>query len=157
WLKDREFARRFTWTFFLVNLLAFLTYVALPVAPPWWVLQYGFRAGDWSALPGPAGLARFDALIGHPYFAGVYSKNAWVFGAIPSMHAGFPFLVVLFARKILRYGLIPLVLFMLFVWFSAVYLSHHYVIDLIAGVLYVLAAVGLQKAFSVKKRKHEPA
>jgi hypothetical protein len=143
WLKDREFAQRFNWTFFLLNLLAFVTYVGMPVAPPWWVMAHGLVPADWSAVPGPAGLARFDALIGHPYFAGVYAKNSWVFGAIPSMHAGFPFAVVFFARKIFRKGLIPLVLFMLLVWFSAVYLAHHYVIDLIAGVLYVFAAVGL--------------
>ncbi|HEX5037051.1 MAG TPA: phosphatase PAP2 family protein [bacterium] len=151
WLKDREFARRFNWTFFLLNLLAFLTYIGMPVAPPWWVMEYGFRAGDWSALPEPAGLANFDALIGHPYFAGVYSKNAWVFGAIPSMHAGFPFAVVFHARKMFRKGLIPLVFFMLLVWFSAVYLAHHYVIDLIAGVLYVFAAVGLYKLWTPSK------
>jgi inositol phosphorylceramide synthase catalytic subunit len=151
WLKDREFARRFNWIFFTLNLLAFVTYVALPVAPPWYVAQHGFQPGDWSALPQPAGLIHFDEIIGRPYFAGVYAKNAWVFGAIPSMHAGFPFAVVLFARKLLRKSLLPLVFFMLLVWFSAVYLAHHYVIDLIAGVLYVFAAVGIHRLWTSSK------
>ena len=151
WLKDREFARRFNWTFFILNLLAFFTYIAMPVAPPWWVVQHGFQHADWSVLPQPAGLAHFDALIGHSYFTDVYSKNAWVFGAIPSMHAGFPFAVVLFARKMFRKGLVPIVFFMLLVWFSAVYLAHHYVIDLIAGVLYVFAAVALYELWTSLK------
>jgi membrane-associated phospholipid phosphatase len=151
WLKDRDFARRFNWIFFTLNLLAFVTYVALPVAPPWYVEQFGFRPGDWSLAPQAAGLIHFDALIGHPYFQEVYAKNSWVYGAIPSMHAGFPFLVVLFARKVLGpKGLIPLVLFMLLVWFSAVYLGHHYAIDLIAGVLYVFAAVWVYRLCHAK-------
>lgn len=149
WLKDRAFIQRFNWTFFIVNVLAFATYIALPVAPPWYVLKYGFLPGDWSVLPEPAGLARFDALLGTSYYHDVYSKSAWVFGAVPSMHAGFPFLVVFFARKILSpKGWIPLALLMVTVWFSAVYLAHHYVIDLIAGVLYVLAAVALQRLWT---------
>jgi hypothetical protein len=151
WLKDREFIRRFNWTFFIVNVLAFVTYIALPVAPPWYVLKYGFHPGDWSVLPEAAGLVRFDALLGTSYYHGVYSKNAWVFGAVPSMHAGFPFLVVFFARKILGPKvLIPLVLFMLSVWFAAVYLSHHYVIDLIAGVLYVFVALLIHRVLCPK-------
>lgn len=154
WIRHREFARRFNWIFFTVNLLAFATYVALPVAPPWYIGIFGFKPGDWSVAPQAAGLAHFDALIGHGYFAGVYAKNAWVYGAIPSMHAGFPFLVVLFARKILGpKGLIPLVFFMLLVWFSAVYLAHHYVIDLIAGVLYVFVAILIYRLLCPNPRK----
>jgi hypothetical protein len=152
WLKDRAFVLRFNRIFFIVNLLAFATYIALPVAPPWYVEAFGFRPGDWSVAPQPAGLVHFDALIGHPYFAQVYAKNAWVYGAIPSMHAGFPFLVVLFARRIFSpKGWVPLTLFMLLVWFSAVYLAHHYVIDLIAGVLYVFLAVALHGLLCRKK------
>jgi hypothetical protein len=153
WLKDRAHARRFNWVFFTLNVLAFVTYVALPVAPPWYVDAFGFRPGDWSLPPQAAGLAHFDALIGMPYFAGVYAKNSWVYGAIPSMHAGFPFVVVLFARKILSpQGWLPLVLFMLLVWFSAVYLGHHYVIDLIAGVLYVFVAVWIHSLVCPNKK-----
>lgn len=139
WVKNEKLARQFIWAFFLVNLLAFVTYIALPVAPPWYIELYGFTPADWSTPSFAAGLVRFDQLIGTPYFQGVYAKNAWVFGAIPSMHGGFPLLVILFAHKILRKGLIPLYGFMILVWFSAVYLRHHYVIDLASGVLYVVA------------------
>ena len=139
-LKDREVGRRFAWTFFLANLFAFLTYVLLPVAPPWYVELYGFAPADWSIPGNAAGLIRFDHLIGIPYFQKVYAENAWVFGAIPSMHAGFPFLVVLFARKLLPRGWWLLFVFMLLVWFSAVYLRHHYIIDLLAGALYAWTA-----------------
>lgn len=154
WIKDRAFARRFNWVFFTVNLLAFFTYIAFPVAPPWYIEQFGFQPADWSIAPQAAGLIHFDRLIGHPYFEEVYAKNSWVFGAIPSMHAGFPLLVVLFARKVMRKALIPLIFFMLLVWFSAVYLAHHYVIDLIAGVLYVFVAIWIYRLIKPPSGDH---
>jgi hypothetical protein len=143
WVKDRPLFQRFAWAFFLANIMAFVTYIALPVAPPWYVEQYGFVPANWSLISSAAGLVRFDHLIGYPYFEGVYGKSAWVFGAVPSMHAGFPFLVFLFARHVFKKGLIPILGFMFLVWFSAVYLSHHYIIDLIAGVLYAFLAYRL--------------
>lgn len=143
WLKNRIVARQFIWAFFVVNFLAFLTYIALPVAPPWYVQQYGFGPGNWSIPSSAAGLIHFDHLTGTSYFQNIYAKNAWVFGAIPSMHAGFPLLVVLFARKVFRKALMPFILYMILIWFSAVYLRHHYIIDLAAGALYVLATNGI--------------
>ncbi len=116
WLKDPILIRRFNWAFFTVNLFAFATYIGFPVAPPWYVQKYGFAPGDWNVPSDPAGLARFDALVGVPYFAGVYAKNAWVFGAIPSMHAGSPFLVFCYAARIMRKALIPIALFMVLMW-----------------------------------------
>jgi hypothetical protein len=140
WLKKHAITRRFIWSFLLVNLFAFITYIALPVAPPWYVEQYGFAPGDWSIIGNAAGLIRFDQLLGVTYFQDIYAKNAWVFGAIPSMHAGYPLLVILYAHQIFKKWLIPLYSFMFLIWFSAVYLRHHYIIDLILGVLYVWAA-----------------
>ena len=140
WLKNRPLAIRFSWTFLVVNLFAFVTYVALPVAPPWYVEQFGLGPGRWDVLGDAAGLKNFDLWIGTPYFQNVYAKSAWVHGAIPSMHAGFPLLVLLFAGRISKRLMIPAGLFLALVWCSAVYLRHHYLIDLLAGALYVLAA-----------------
>lgn len=147
WLKNRESARQFIWIFFVMNLLAFLTYIAFPVAPPWYVEQHGFLPPNWSLPSSPAGLIRFDQLTGFSYFQNIYSKNAWVFGAVPSMHAAFPLLVVLFSRKIFPKAVLPLTLYMLLIWFSAVYLRHHYVIDLIAGAGYVGLSLQFAKNF----------
>jgi hypothetical protein len=154
WLKKHLLARQFLQTFLIANFLAFVTYIVLPVAPPWYVEEYGLVPADWSVPVSAAGLVQFDRLVGRPYFQEIYAKNAWAFGAIPSMHAGYPFLVVLFAHQIFKKGIIPLYLFMFLVWFSAVYLRHHYVIDLIAGVLYVLAAYLIVRAVT-KTRRHE--
>ncbi|MBI3540619.1 MAG: inositol phosphorylceramide synthase [Deltaproteobacteria bacterium] len=156
WFKKRDLAQQFLWAFFLVNIFAFITYVVLPVAPPWYVQQYGLTPGHWSIPPSAAGLIRFDQLIGTPYFQNVYAKNAWVFGAIPSMHGGFPWLVILFAHQIFsKRAMIPFYLFMALVWFSAVYLGHHYIIDLIAGGIYSAITVIIIRyccGFSIRAR-----
>ncbi len=151
WVKDRRLTQQFAWAFFLANLFAFATYLFFPAAPPWYVEIYGLKAADWSIPPNAAGLLRFDQIIHFPYFAGVYAKSAWVFGAIPSMHAGFPVLEILFAHKIFKKGVWPFYLFMLTVWFAAVYLRHHYVIDLLSGALYVLAAYFLVTLITRRK------
>lgn len=145
WWKNPGRAENFAWTFLLANLFAFLTYIFLPVAPPWYVESYGFAPGDWSIPGEAAGLVHFDERIGFPYFQKIYAQAAWVYGAIPSMHAGFPALIVFFARKWMPRALPLLISFMLLVWFSAVYLRHHYIIDIVAGVLYALAAFYLTK------------
>jgi hypothetical protein len=53
---------------------------------------------------------------------------------MPSLHAAFPWLVLLFAVKF--YGRLGL-LFLPYspiLWFSIVYLAHHWVVDILAGV-----------------------
>lgn len=62
------------------------------------------------------------------------------FAAIPSLHAGYPTLVALFVG--LRFGgrAWAAVLYPCWAWFSAVYLNHHYIIDLLAGSVYAMIA-----------------
>ena len=57
-----------------------------PAEPP-----TGDGPADLAALPSPAGTARFDALLGIHYFASFYARNTNVFGAMPSLHASYPF------------------------------------------------------------------
>lgn len=152
WLKHPIESRRFIQAFLLVNFFAFVTYIAFPAAPPWYIEQYGFVPANWSLVGSPGGLANFDHFFGANYFHDIYAKGSWVFGAIPSMHAGFPLLVILFAHRFLKKGMTPLYLYMFLIWFSAVYLRHHYVIDLIAGVLYVFVAYFLVRLLTKSKQ-----
>jgi len=151
WFKDHELIRRFCWTILLTNLFAFVTFILIPTAPPWYIIKYGFLPAHWGIPPDAAGLLRCDQLLGFPYFEKMYQKNAWVFGAIPSMHAAFPFLVLLFSRRLFGKFIFLVYLYMFLVWFAAVYLGHHYVIDLAAGVLYVLLAFWCVEYFTQKK------
>lgn len=140
--RNRRQFLYFSLTFLLVNLLGFVVYYLYPAAPPWYVQQYGF---DFiAATPGnTAGLARFDALLGISVFHSIYAKSSNVFAAMPSLHSSYPLLVLYYAWKN-RLGWLANCLFAIItagIWFAAVYTSHHYLLDVVAGI--VCAACGI--------------
>ena len=149
----RRLLARFGWTFFLMNLVGFATYYVYPAAPPWYVADYGLGPANLAARSSAAGAARWDALTGIHYFQGFYGRSADVFGAIPSLHVSYPLLTFLYGLE-LRKRWLHVASFALFVTvsFAAVYLNHHYVIDVLLGVLYALAAWGVDVALERKRR-----
>ncbi|TXK37329.1 inositol phosphorylceramide synthase [Pontibacter qinzhouensis] len=125
----------FSLTFLLINLLGFVVYYLYPAAPPWYVQQFGFEFV--AATPGnTAGLSRFDVFFGVEIFQGLYAKSSNVFAAMPSLHSSYPLLVLYYALKN-RLGLLMKSVFSIItvgIWFAAVYSSHHYVVDVLAGI-----------------------
>lgn len=141
YFRNKRLYLDFALTFLLVNILGFIGYYLYPAAPPWYVELYGF---DFKAgIPGnTAGFERFDELIGIPVFGFLYSRNSNVFAAVPSLHCAYP-VVVLYYGIIAKLGkpISLLLLFMAGIWFAAVYSGHHYIIDVILGV--VCAGLGI--------------
>ncbi|MES2647883.1 MAG: phosphatase PAP2 family protein [Bacteroidota bacterium] len=126
---------KFSLTFLWVNLLGFVIYYVYPAAPPWYVALNGFSLIE--NTPGnPAGLAAFDAYFNMPVFKSLYAKSSNVFAAMPSLHSAYPLIVVYYSRKtILPLSVkLFLVLVAFGIWFGAVYTSHHYLLDVIAGI-----------------------
>jgi inositol phosphorylceramide synthase catalytic subunit len=145
WFVDRGRMRWFLWSFAIANAISFVTWIALPAAPPWYVLSHGC-AIDMSTLPSPAGLARVDRLLGIEYFSGFYSRAASVFGALPSMHCAYPLLGLLTAWKHESRRARALHLaYAAWMALSAVYLGHHWVIDVLAGWATATAGVFLAR------------
>lgn len=125
----------FACVFLLVNLLGFAIYYIHPAAPPWYVASHGFEA-----LPGTpgevAGLGRFDDMTGLGIFNALYARNANVFAAMPSLHSAYTLVAFIYAmrsRSPLTWKII-LGTVTLGIWFTAVYTSHHYILDVIAGI-----------------------
>jgi hypothetical protein len=140
---------RYGWSFFFVNLAAFLTYLALPVAPPWYVAGHGLGPADLSTHPDPAALARWDALTGLPLFATIYARSSDVFGSVPSLHCAYPMMAYLYARELGKRWLnVALLAFWAVVVFSAVYLQHHYLLDTALGTAYALAGRQIERAIT---------
>lgn len=133
-VTDRRTFLHFSLTFLFVNLIGFMIYYIHPAAPPWYVSKYGF--GMILNTPGdPANLARFDALIHINVFHSIYSKNANVFAAMPSLHCAYPFIVLYFGIKArCRWVNIVFAIFTLGIWFAAIYSGHHYTLDVLAGI-----------------------
>ena len=124
-------AERFAWVFVWSNFIGFSLYYISPAAPPWYVAAHGFVA-DLSVHASPAGALRFDKLVGLPIMQGFYGKSADVFGAIPSLHVVYPMLALIYGFRLPRFRIVAVAYFVL-VCFSAVYLDHHYLIDLFVG------------------------
>lgn len=132
--RDRRKALVLSLGFLVTNLLGWVIWLLYPAAPPWYVDQHGFAlVGEVAA--NPAGLARLDALLGVPLAAHFYAKNADVFGAMPSLHVAYGVLTAWVVAP-LGGGLRLFTLcFAAAIAFSAVYLRHHYILDVLAGVL----------------------
>ena len=141
--KNKEAFFRFALTFLIVNLLGFIVYYAYPAAPPWYVQQYGF--GFNPHTPGnTAGLGRFDHYFHVSIFSSLYAKSSNVFAAMPSLHASYPLTVLYYGIKTrARWGNALFALIMVGIWFAAVYSSHHYVLDVLAGITCGLAGIAL--------------
>lgn len=141
-VKDRSLYLRFSMVFLFVNLIGFIGYYIHPAAPPWYAINYGFEA----VLDTPgntAGLARFDQLTGLSVFDSIYGRNANVFAAVPSLHAAYMVVALCYA-VIKRCHIAVIILFsviMLGIWGTAVYTSHHYIIDVILGILCALTGI----------------
>lgn len=140
--KDRDMFLRFAMVFLFVNLLGFTCYYIHPAAPPWYAMNYGFE--PILNTPGNmAGLVRFDELIGFPLFNSIYGRNANVFAAVPSLHSAYLVVVLFYAvKKKCNWGILSVVTIFLFgIWFTAVYTSHHYIIDVLLGILCAVTGI----------------
>ena len=140
-VRDFTAIQRLAWTFFVVNMIGFTTYHLYPAAPPWYVHAHGCRADLLAHASEGSHLARVDAWLGFRYFAGFYSRSNDIFGAVPSLHVAYPFLMALegwrrhkWLGKSLTSG------FFVAMCCSAVYLDHHWVFDVVLGLLYTIVS-----------------
>jgi len=140
--------------FLFVNLIGFCGYYIHPTAPPWYVMEYGFT--PILDTPGHvAGFANFDSLLHINLFHSIYSGNANVFAAIPSLHAAYCPIALYYALKVKdnQTWIAILATVSVGIWFSAVYSGHHYIIDVLLGILTTIIGLAI---FDGIIRKHIP-
>jgi membrane-associated phospholipid phosphatase len=140
-------------SFVLMNFVGWGLWLVYPAAPPWYVDVYGLGPAVLDAPSSAAGLLRVDDVLGVPLAASFYSQSANVFGAMPSLHVAYATLV---AWMVFSLGgkLRALTLaFAVSMAFSAVYLRHHYILDVIAGALLAVpfAIVGPRIASGIRR------
>jgi inositol phosphorylceramide synthase catalytic subunit len=125
---------RFSWCFFLTNLIGFSIYYIFPAAPPWYVAEYGFGLNP-DVPRSAAGLNRVDAMLHIDLFHRIYTRNSNVFAAMPSLHSAYPLVAWLYALKTGKRWLVWLfAITSVGIWLSAIYTNHHYVLDVLAGI-----------------------
>ncbi len=133
--KQRSIYLHFALVFLFVNLLGFIGYYIHPAAPPWYVDQHGFDViiGCKGSV---AGLKGFGEITGWNVFDGLYARNANVFAAVPSLHSAYTLVAFIYSLKARcpMWIRIALAIITIGIWFTAVYTSHHYIIDVLSGI-----------------------
>ena len=163
WLTNRALFHKFAFAFVLVAVAGFATYIAYPAVPPW-LAAHHLVAYHHIYLRSPHGRVYlpgvrniFDVTAHHWYNAyngqitiGFLHQHIDQIGAMPSQHAAFPFLCLLFLRR--QFGRWAYLgwLYIAGITFSIVYLGQHYVIDAVVGFVY--AALGYAFVMHVMPR-----
>ncbi len=147
-IGEKKTYLNFSIAFLVVNLLGFIGYYLYPAAPPWYALNYGFE--PILHTPGNvAGLGRWDNLTGLNIFQTLYGKNANVFAAVPSLHSAYMLVTTIYAI-IGKRSVYTITLFSIIcvgIWFTAVYTCHHYIIDVLLGMLTAVLGIILLQWF----------
>jgi hypothetical protein len=144
WLNSREHYRRYIAALLLMSFLAFVTYLFWPSAPPWYQLHDVVKINDQTV----------HSLWGYTLVSPIYhSFNPNPFAAFPSLHAAYPALATVYAWSRYRALGIGLLLWTAGVLVSIVYLGEHYVVDALAGFVYVAVAAFIVESFVRWRRR----
>ena len=134
YLRNRALTSRFLWVLAATHLVAFVIWMVIPAAPPWYVQDYGCEIRA-DALPSAAALLRVDHYFAIDYYVNFYSRAPTIFGAFPSLHCAFPAAGLVTAWRDARWTE-RCVHLAYTVWMlsASVYLNHHWLIDGLAGI-----------------------
>ena len=152
WLRRRALFYRFGATLLTLSFAGAVTFLLYPAAPPWAAARDGLvsltKIGGTRAATSSAATA--------PSIHGVIQGNPYA--AIPSLHAGYAFLVFLFlattfwASRWRWWIVVPGALYASFQSFAAVYTGNHYVVDVLIGYAYATAALLAVRWFWRRRR-----
>jgi membrane-associated phospholipid phosphatase len=140
WVRDRRVWMQFISRVIVLSVAGLMTYVLFPEAPPWMASRDGDIAQPVERLSARGWIwmhaGHLKATLAHAQRDGSNPV-----AAMPSLHVAFACLVAIFIGSKLRTRLRWLLaLYPLAMGFALVYLGEHYVIDLLAGLAYALAA-----------------
>jgi hypothetical protein len=134
WIHHRRSYYDYVAALILLSMAAYVTFLLLPVAPPWWAAQNGYVTGvlhlrdtGFNGLVSLFGFGKNNYL----YSYSLYSISSNDVAAFPSLHAAYPFLAFLFARRAFGRAGWLMAAYTACVWFSIVYLGEHWVVDII--------------------------
>ena len=130
--------RRFSWSWFLLNMIGFTTWYMFPCAPPWFAIEHGLgEPVDRTVKSSPGRLSAVDDYLGMEFFRNFYGRNSNVFGALPSLHCAYPLMCWVHSRSVFPRAHWLFLANAIVTSFAAIYLLHHYVLDALLGIFYV--------------------
>jgi hypothetical protein len=149
WRVARERFRRYAATSVALTVSAFLTYWAFPAQPPWMAGQSIRMASVDRIVPEVWGQ------LGVPTAQSVYENGNFVnpVAAMPSLHAAYPLMLLLFFWSAGRWVRLLLGAYTLAMAFTLVYGGEHFVADIVAGWAMALAVHAGVSAISRARRR----
>eukprot|EP00761_Pharyngomonas_kirbyi_P006246 gb/GECH01006252.1/.p1 GENE.gb/GECH01006252.1/~~gb/GECH01006252.1/.p1 ORF type:complete len:241 (+),score=36.25 gb/GECH01006252.1/:1-723(+) len=138
-MKDRSRIWSFAFAFGMLNLTAVLTQIVFPTAPPWYYEAHVNADANYFMPGDSARLANVDRLFGTSFYSNLYGTSPVVFGSFPSLHAAWPFMIAIFKPSPTKL----MYVYSFWVWFAAVYLWHHFFVDILGGIIYAVFCVWL--------------
>jgi len=147
WLDSREKFKKFTRALLLLSFSAFATFLFFPDAPPWLASKNGFLPEIERVILKVFALPIFGKQLGLPTLYTFMNPNP--VAAIPSLHAGYPFLIFLFLTDYYPKKAFWFLPVFLVIAFTIVYFGEHYVVDVFIGMVYAFIA------FLVTKHWHK--
>jgi membrane-associated phospholipid phosphatase len=149
WLRNRALWLAFITRVIALSVAGLLTYLFFPAAPPWYAAREGVIGPVIrSSARGYLWLHLNHA--GNLLTAGQGSAND--VAAMPSLHTAFATLIALFigGRLHSRWRYL-FVLYPILMGISLVYLGEHYVVDVVAGVVYALVIHALLRCWERRR------
>lgn len=125
--------RSFGFAFGYMNVVGVLIQLCFPSAAPWYKNLHGLEPANYSMNGSPGGLGRIDELFGVDMYTTTFMNSPLVFGAFPSLHSGCAVMDVLFLCWLFPRFTYVWWGYACLLWWSTMYLTHHYFIDLIFG------------------------
>ncbi|MEW6736850.1 MAG: phosphatase PAP2 family protein [Acidobacteriota bacterium] len=154
WLKSRYWDnnhdqfRLHLRAFTILNVMTILSYLLIPVAPPWWVSLHGSAQPSIQLIAQTSTAAAMDGKIVQKLIA---TAPMW-FGAVPSLHGAYPVLLFLLAQR--RRGWLTLIVIGVYaaaMWGATVVLNQHYIVDLVIGAVFAFVAYWLTEKIKLLK------
>lgn len=144
WLAGSRLFRRYIATVSVLAAAGFATYAVFPAAPPW-------LASDQGDLQPTDRIVRFVSDAAPlDFFGAIWEQGARYandVAAVPSLHAAYALLITLFLWPLVRWRWrVPLAAYPLAMAFALVYTAEHYVVDVLLGWAYAVAAFALVTA-----------
>ena len=146
WLKYPAFFRRYLIAFVVLTTIVLDIYFLCPASPPWMAAREGYL--PHLARPMVDVAVQVNRNLFGSVYATIGASND--VAAMPSLHASYPALAcAMFWPVSRKLGLLGLLYFAL-MSLALVYLAEHYVVDILAAVLCVLAARRI--AYAIDRR-----
>ena len=131
------------------------------ISTPGYELIHGLTPANYSMKGSPGGLARIDGLFHSNTYTIAFSNAPVVFGAFPSLHSGCATFEAIFLSYFFP-SLRPIAwAYAGLLYWSTMYLTHHYLVDVVGGACLAVACFyfflppELKKGSHLEKSKYE--